>query len=167
MKPLSFRRKLTVHVARAERDDIPVLAQIHADAFPHAWDEDAMTSLLNGNGVAALAARLQGERGRAPVGFVIYRSVSEEAEILTIATAAGHRRRGVGRALMEHCIRTLQADRVERLILEVGATNDKALSLYRSLGFKPISRRRGYYRPPVQDAASGRADALVLQLDLG
>ncbi len=166
MRPLSFRRKLAVHVSRVERDDVPTLAQIHADAFPHAWDEDAMTSLLNGNGVAALAARPHGDGGRAPVGFVVYRSVSEEAEILTIATAAGRRRRGVGRALMEHCIRALQADRVERLILEVGATNHKALDLYRSLGFKPISRRRGYYRPPVQDAAAHRHDALVLQLDL-
>jgi ribosomal-protein-alanine N-acetyltransferase len=47
------------------------------------------------------------------------------------------------------------------MLLEVRPSNETALRLYRKYGFRPIGRRRGYYR-----ADSGREDAMVLALRL-
>jgi ribosomal-protein-alanine N-acetyltransferase len=37
-------------------------------------------------------------------------------------------------------------------LLELRAGNEAALALYESLGFRRLSRRRAYYRQPVEDA---------------
>jgi ribosomal-protein-alanine N-acetyltransferase len=36
--------------------------------------------------------------------------------------------------------------------LEVRASNDPALKLYRGMGFSLVGRRDGYYRNPTEDA---------------
>ena len=48
---------------------------------------------------------------------------------------------------------------VSRILLEVKETNQPAIALYQSFGFKPIGVRKGYYRDTGEDA-------IVLELPL-
>ena len=48
------------------------------------------------------------------------------------------------------------------VFLEVDAANVAAIGLYDSLGFKRVGVRKGYY----DRGAAGRADALLMRLDL-
>jgi ribosomal-protein-alanine N-acetyltransferase len=85
-----------------------------------------------------------------------------EAEIITIAVARAHRRRGLGRLLMEAVLRDLHAIRAEALVLEVDEKNAAAVALYRKLGFREVGKRAGYY-PSADGTAS---NALVMRRDL-
>lgn len=77
---------------------------------------------------------------------------------------------------MEHTIRELHRDRVDNLFLEVDATNQAAISLYKSLGFKQVGTRKAYYSGTPDGGEAGAAlkpdggidgsDALVMSLDL-
>ena len=54
--------------------------------------------------------------------------------------------RGVGRAAMEALIRFARDRGVEILQLDVRADNDRAISLYRALGFEQVGRYRNFFK---------------------
>lgn len=144
--------------------DTERLAAIHAAGFPGAaWSAADLAALLREETVFGIVARRANMFGtRSVVGFVLLRSVAGEAEILTIAVAPSHRRRGVARALVEEAFRRLYRDRVEAVFLEVDAGNAAALALYRRLGFTRVGERKGYY---AHGSVPG-ATALVMCADL-
>ena len=63
-------------------------------------------------------------------------------EIAKMAVEEGRRGGGVGRALMERCLEVASAAGAPRLYLETNSVLAPALSLYRSMGFKPLARTR-------------------------
>lgn len=140
--------------------DAPVLAALHAGCFDKAWDAAAFATFLADPASLCLLAT---DDGAPPMGFVLARQAADEAEILTLAVAPEHRRRGVGRALMGAAQDALAERGVRRLFLEVGAGNEAATTLYVGLGFTIAGRRAGYYRQPGQEAGG---DALLMARDL-
>lgn len=79
-------------------------------------------------------------------GFLCSWRVCRELSILNIATTPAMRRRGVARALLEEALqRNLRAG-LDRALLEVRVSNQGAIALYRSFGFRQIDCRRNYYR---------------------
>ena len=62
------------------------------------------------------------------------------------------RRRRIGCALVEALCEALRMAGSHCLTLEVRASNDAAISLYKGLGFQQVGRRPGYYKMPKEDA---------------
>lgn len=129
------------------------LAAMHAGAFSAPWDVAAFESLLGQAGVFAIEA---------PQGFILIRSVADEAEILTLAVDPGARRQGLGARLVREGAAAAAARGAARLFLEVADDNPAALALYAGAGFTEAGRRPGYYARPD----GGRQDALILALNL-
>jgi ribosomal-protein-alanine N-acetyltransferase len=101
-------------------------------------------------------------RDEDPAGVVICRTVADEAEILTLGVAGWARRRGVGQALMAATIGVARQAGATRMFLEVDVDNAGAVALYEGLGFVRAGLRKDYY----DRGLNGRADALVMRLDL-
>lgn len=59
-----------------------------------------------------------------------------------------HQRRGLGRALMDGALAWCRANAVHRVELYVRADNERAIPLYRSMGFVEEGRRRHLVRLP-------------------
>lgn len=85
-------------------------------------------------------------------GFAVACLTPPEAELETIAVASEFQRQGLARQLFEVLAGELRGKQVSVTLLEVRASNHRALALYRSLGFAEAGRRRGYYADPVEDA---------------
>ena len=82
-------------------------------------------------------------------GFLVSRQTAPgEREILNLAVAPEHRRKGVARALMQRELGEHSGD----FFLEVRESNMSAQNLYRSLGFCEVGRRPGYYDHPREAA---------------
>ena len=160
-----FWLKPEIAVLQAQADDNSAMAEIHAESFPRAWTEDEIATLLDGPGVTAWVAKPEGQGGAAPCGVLILRETPGEAEIITVATSPSRRRSGAGRALMLAAIRHCRSNRVGRLLLEVSENNFPAVSLYKSLGFRQIGLRKGYYGSQAQGSAAPAALVMELQLD--
>lgn len=62
------------------------------------------------------------------------------AQIVRMSTAATHRRRGIGRAVVLRLLDEARAPRCRRVTLETNADWDDAIAFYRSCGFEEILR---------------------------
>jgi len=93
----------------------------------------------------AATTRLVIDDGRDPIGWIEYRIIGDEAELLEIAVAPRARRRGVATGLMTHMIEAGRAAGVVAIHLEVRADNAGACALYAHHGFEISGRRRRYY----------------------
>jgi ribosomal-protein-alanine N-acetyltransferase len=114
------------------------------------------------------------DEARAVTAFVIAWHVVDEIHVISLATRADVRRRGIARALMSEVLAYARHHRAARLVLEVRRSNDAALALYRSLGFFASGLRARYYADDedavemqlVLDPATGdverRADEVVI-----
>ena len=60
---------------------------------------------------------------RIPAGFILYRLVRDEAEILSVAVTPACRRRGIGKALLEDALRHLYREGARSIHLEVEDSN--------------------------------------------
>ena len=78
--------------------------------------------------------------------------LGDSADVLTIATLPRFRRQGVGRALLNALLDAAAERECEAVLLEVRASNDGAIALYKEAGFKALAKRRGYYSHPREDA---------------
>ena len=76
------------------------------------------------------------------VGFLIYQLLYEASEIIDIFVLNKYRNKGIGKALIN---KMLENKKIEKVTLEVKKDNKNAIMLYNSLGFKPVSIRKGYY----------------------
>jgi [ribosomal protein S18]-alanine N-acetyltransferase len=159
---ISFRRT-AASLRRATIADCDELSDIHSDSFSRGWSSAEFESLLVQTGTHALLAEQRSIFGRrSPAGFVLYRLVADEAEVLTVAVARAFRGRGVGRALLDEALRHAYREGAERIYLEVEDTNRAAIALYRRAEFRETGRREGYYREGR--AAPGGALVMLRQL---
>ncbi len=65
---------------------------------------------------------------------------------LGIAIVKGYRDVGVGRALMERILAWMKARGVEKAVLEVFSTNERAIALYKKMGFVIEGARHRHYK---------------------
>lgn len=138
---------MTPRVATA--DDVAEVAALDRHLFgADGWSDAQVAEELTGDHRAAWVV----ESGPAVVGYVVTMTVGDVTDLLRIAVRPDHRRTGVAAALLA----TALAGR-PRVLLEVSAGNDGALSFYAAEGFVEIDRRRRYYRDG--------SDAVVMSRD--
>ena len=85
-------------------------------------------------------------------GYLIGRTVVDEAEILRLAVATNKRRQGVAQHLLIHTFSVLLENNVRFCFLELRASNIIAHALYEKNGFQASSIRKNYYREPCENA---------------
>ena len=76
----------------------------------------------------------------------------EEGEITNVAVSSKYRKHGIGNHLVTAMQRAAKEKNLERMILEVRATNEPALSLYKRKGFTELGIRKNFYEKPTEDA---------------
>ena len=97
------------------------------------------------NAAVFVAEAPQGLVGRLSVARDPHPASSHVAD-LGLMVAATHRRRGIGRALLERAVEWARGARVSKLELHVFPHNEPALALYRAFGFVEEGYRRRHYR---------------------
>jgi RimJ/RimL family protein N-acetyltransferase len=65
---------------------------------------------------------------------------------LGLMVAAGHRRRGIGRSLLEQAVEWARSSQIEKLELHVFPHNEPAIKLYEQFGFEREGVRRDHFR---------------------
>lgn len=94
-------------------------------------DRDTMVLVASKSGVMA--------------GFAIMKFHDEDAHLFLLAVQPKARRTGIGRTMVEWLEKSCRTAGIQRIRLEVRASNANARRFYESLGFCFVSQIDGYY----------------------
>ncbi|CAN5220566.1 MAG: ribosomal protein S18-alanine N-acetyltransferase [Pseudomonadota bacterium] len=126
--------------------DLEAVMQVMTDAFGdrygEAWTRSQCAGILPMSGVRFVLARDGDDQ---LVGFSLYRTIIDDAELLLLAVGPQAQRRGVGQSLIKHFVEDAKNRGASRIHLEVRDGNP-AVRLYEAMGFVQSNRRRNYYR---------------------
>lgn len=139
----------TVNIRRASFGDVLSIGLIERDSFADPWGSREFTSALESEQAIFLVAE---DSAGVVIGYAIAIAVIDEAEILNLAVRNSSRGFGIGGKLLDAALAEAVSRGAEQVYLEVRESNASARSLYASRGFTEVSRRRSYYRDPVEDA---------------
>ena len=78
-------------------------------------------------------------------GFIVYRAVADEAEIITIGVSPDARRNGIAAAMLGIAEHELKKLNIKKIFLEVAQDNAPARALYAAAGYREIGVRPKYY----------------------
>ena len=135
-------------VRLATEDDVAEIVSIERKCFSDPWSENAFRSSFN----ETTDIFVLETEGRI-CGFAVFdRTLGTEAEIHVIAVDPDMRGRGASKLLMDAMVDSAAKNGVCRIMLEVRASNEVAISLYAKYGFEKVGLRPGYYRNPVESA---------------
>ena len=76
-------------------------------------------------------------------GFFVIQDGLDDSFLMNIVVDKSLRGKGLGKKLLKKCI---EITKNNRILLEVEENNKSAINLYKSFGFKEISRRKNYYK---------------------
>lgn len=128
--------------------DLPTILRLERSAFAVPWTMRAFYAVMARPDASLLVA----EREGGVVGYAALWRQERDAELGDLAVAVAHRRAGLGTTLVEAAADDARERGAERLFLQVRESNEAALELYRSTGFRRVGRKRGYYHTPAEDA---------------
>jgi ribosomal-protein-alanine N-acetyltransferase len=92
------------------------------------------------------------EENNKVLGFIQIEEHFEITDIINIAVDKDYQGKGIGKELIQYIIDNTKS---EKIMLEVKANNDPAISLYTNMGFKQIHIRPKYYE--------GNIDAIIME----
>lgn len=139
-----------VMLRRPTGEDLALVSAIEKASFADPWSEAEFASVLEVDHTIFLVAEIGQVSGI--VGYVIAMAVLDQGEVLNVAVAPENRGAGLGGGMLDAALLELGRRGVESIFLEVRVSNTSAKALYASRGFVEISRRKNYYRTPVEDA---------------
>ena len=124
------------------------VAELERLCFSQPWSERSVAEELD-NSLSFWLVCVEEER---VLGYVGSQTVLGETDMMNIAVSPESRRTGIGEALLAVLVEELKSRGSHCLSLEVRASNDAAIALYKKLGFSQVGRRPNYYRNPKEDA---------------
>ena len=135
-------------VERLQACHLEGVAELERLCFSEPWSAQSLALLCSEGGVGFVCVSADG--CVAAYGGML--TVLDEGQITNIAVHPDFRRQGMGSAVVEALISFAQRQEIRSIFLEVRASNEGAIALYRGLGFTYIGERKNFYRLPTESA---------------
>lgn len=150
--------------------DLAAVTRIEKASSPCPWNHNLFSGCLGSSYVCVVAADARSSHPDAPsagagtngiMGFGIASGAGVEGRIVNLAVHPQYRSLGCGRKMLEFLIERLREMPVERILLEVRASNQEAIRLYKRSGFRRIGVCKDYY-----SLGEGRENAVLMERTL-
>ena len=135
--------------------DLFVVADLERRLFSDPWSIESFRGALRSQNQVFLVC----DDGGTIAGYCGMLLIPGEGQILNVAVDERYRRRGIATEMIHTLIDIGTTNEIFLYTLEVREHNEPALALYKSMGFVPTGRRKGYYKNPDEDA-------ILMDLDL-
>lgn len=135
-------------ITKMEDTHVLQIAELEKLCFNDPWSANSIASEV-GNRLSLWLVALDDAQ---VIGYVGSQTVLGETDMMNIAVHPDYRNRGIATTLINSLIEALARQGSHSLMLEVRASNESAISVYRNLGFFDVGCRKNYYRNPREDA---------------
>lgn len=138
---------LDFSIKALEMHHVEQIALLEKLCFSEPWSAEAILDSYR-TGTVFLVA----ESEKKVLGYVGIKPVIDEGYITNVAVFPEHRRKGVGKALMQSVDNLAKEKELSFVSLEVRASNFSAISLYSDFGYIKEGERKNFYRSPTENA---------------
>ena len=129
-------------IYEAEEKDLRIISELERDLFSEEkWSYFQILREFKNDFSKILVFKEKEEI----IGYLIFREIEPEIEILKIGVRKEYQRKGVGTKLIQKLIEIAKEKNISKIFLEVKASNLSAYNFYKKLGFKEMYRRKNYY----------------------
>ncbi len=128
---------------------IPAIVDIEQRVFKTPWTDEMFVQELEVNRPVMAYVVLDGEN---MIGYMIAWLLRQEVHLINIAVEPSRQRSGIGRMMLRYLFDLAAQEERRFITLEVRESNESAIRLYESFGFKQIGVRPRYYEEDSEDA---------------
>lgn len=143
-------------IIKMSLEDLPDVLNISASFPLNLWTERMFLEEMANPLSYCFVAKWGSGRDSSVTGFICFRNVGDESELLHLCVHPQHRRQGVGKRLMQFYIDFCIQRGIHSFFLEVDPSNQPALHLYQGLSYKPLKVRKGFYQGRWNGLVMGR-----------
>ena len=133
--------------------DIVPIYETETLSFSQPLSKNEIENILNNKSYTVMIIQKQ----KRYVGHIIFYTVGDTAEIISVAIREEERNKGHGKKLV------IEAG-VKNILLEVRVSNSAAINLYKACGFKIIAERTDFYEKPRENAYTMKYDIRKVML---
>jgi len=138
-------------------DDLDQVMLLELACFSVPWTREAFYKELTEN---TLAHYIVIEEDDQIIGYGGVWYIMDEGHITNVAIHPEHRKRGLGKILVDAMKKRAKESHLELMTLEVRVSNIAAITLYKRMGFDEAGIRPKYY-------TDNQEDALIMWVKLG
>lgn len=131
-----------------EAADVEAASKIESEVFSMPWSAKDFLEMVEADYAYYYVAEADGKIA----GCCGIRNIAGEGEITNVVVAPDYRKKGIARKMMEYMLDRAKEIGIGDCTLEVRVSNQPAIRLYESLGFKGEGVRPGFYDRPKEDA---------------
>lgn len=151
--PTKISSKQSLFFIRSlQAKDLARVNQIEQAVYPIPW-----TQGIHQDCVDSKYPSLVLEDKQQIIGYAVFNYLLDECHLLNIAIAPEFQDQGYATKLLHAMELRAQEAGMQRIILEVRASNNPAIQFYKKEAFEQIGLRKKYYK-----ALQGREDAIVM-----
>jgi [ribosomal protein S18]-alanine N-acetyltransferase len=133
-------------IQRMRESDLDEVVRIDASSRPTPWSRQSFLQELQNPFSYCFTLKMEIDCHDQNTGFLCFRIVEEESEILSLVIHPKFRGKGLGKQLMKFYIDFCSQREIKTFYLETAASNQAAIRLYRSFSYSPIGVRPKYYQ---------------------
>jgi ribosomal-protein-alanine N-acetyltransferase len=137
-----------------ETKDLDEVSDMEASASLNPWSKNMFIEEMKNAFAHCFVIKTKGILNAQVVGFICFRNIGEESELLNICVHHHYRQMGIGKKLMQFYISFCKKMKAKTFYLEVNASNQPAVHLYQLFSYESLGMRKKFYR--------GGFDALLM-----
>ncbi len=136
----------TWNIRKMIPEDLDEVLVIEASASPTPWSKNMFTEEIQNLTSCCFVMKIEVGSKQPVIGFICFRNMAGESELLNIAVHPHYRRLGAGRKLMEFYIEFSSRGGGRAFYLEVHSSNQSAIRLYQSFSYQSFGVRKKFYQ---------------------
>lgn len=134
---------MKTNIRKAKINDLGAIKEIEDESFRNPFTKEDLLYEISQNPVSNFLVL---EKDGKVIGFIDYWVTFDSATIDQIAIKKSERKQGFAKILLEKSINDLkELGEVLFFTLEVRASNEPAINLYKSFGFQKVTIKEKYY----------------------
>jgi ribosomal-protein-alanine N-acetyltransferase len=143
-----------VIIQEMDNKDLDEVLSIEPPGSLTPWSRSMFIEEMRNAFAFCFVIKRENESKQPVVGFICFRNMSEESELLKICVHPDYRQLGVGKKLMKFYIDFSRERGTKTFYLEVFSSNHSAIHLYQSFSYQSSGIRKKFYQ--------GKFDALLM-----